>query len=203
MTTLHLLTLAITIMAAMVGFLVVLRQTGNWPRWQSIPVAIVVSTMCILAVLTMIHVVFDQTDTDDSSVTTMVEQSIDKSSEDQAGPPEESETRMATETKERRFSFSRRNNHCSGTHNVRWPVKATPGWEIDIHSIKDKVTVKSSRSNYDGVVDRTKNGFVVTGRVINNGDCIRAFGQTIARDGRGSLHVEGTYIEKRVVPESS
>ena len=190
-------------MAAMVGFLVALRQTGNWPRWQSIPLAIVVSTICILAVFTMVHVVFDQTGADDSSVTTEVEQRIDQPSEEQTGPPEETEPRMVRETKERRFSFGRRNGHCSGPHNVRWPVKATPGWEIDLHSIEDKVTVKSSRSNYDGVVDKTKDSFFVTGRVINSGDCIRAFGKTIAKDGRGSLHVKGTYIETRMVPNSS
>ncbi len=203
MTTLSFFATAVTIMAAIVGFLVVLRQTGNWPRWQSIPLSIVVSTMCILAVLTMVRILFDQTGTDDSTVTTTVEQSTNQPSEEQMEPPEETEPQMAKETKERTFSFSRRNRHCSGSHSVRWPVSATPGWEIDIHSIKDNVTVKSSRSNYDGVVDKTKDGFFIVGRVINSGNCVKAFGQTIAKDGRGSLHVEGTYIETRMVPDSS
>ena len=112
--------------------------------------------------------------------------------------------KMIKETKERSFFFGRRNSHCSRTHNVRWHVKATPGWEIDIHSIKEKVTVKSSRSNYDGIgVDKTKDGFFVTGRVINSGNCIKVFGKVVTKDGRGSLNVSGTYIETQMVPAAS
>ena len=203
MTTLSFLTMAITIVAAILSFLTVLRQTGGWPRWQSIPAGIVVATMCILAVLTMVHVVFDQTGADDSSFTTIVGQRTNQPSEEETEPPEETEHQMVMETKKRTFSFGRRNSHCSGSQDVRWPVKATPGWEINIHSIKDEVTVQSSRSNYDGVVDKTKDGFFVKGRVINSGDCIKAFGRTIAKDGRGSLHVQGTYIETRMVPDPS
>lgn len=207
MTALSFLATILTIMTAFVGFLVVLRQTGDWPKWQSIPLAIVVSTMCLLAVFTMVHVVFDQQSTDvvpidDSSNLSFAEQTTNQPSEEGTGPPEEEkEPRMLMETKRQTFSFGTRNSHCRGPRNVRWPVKATPGWEIDVHSITVEPTVQSSRSVLLGVVDETTDGFYIAGRVVNSGDCITVLGRTIARDGRGSLHVKGSYIETRMVPD--
>lgn len=187
------------LLAAVFSWLGTFHRTRQLPRWESVSMMIVVPLLTLLLVFYLIG----STSKSPVNETPIINIYLPKTQSDSTEPPEETAPQMVRETKERNFSFSRRNNHCSGSHNVRWHVKATPGWEIDIHSIEDEVTVKSSRSNYDGVVDMTKDGFFITGRVINSGDCIRAFGKTIAKDGRGSLHVKGTYIETRMVPEKS
>lgn len=88
------------------------------------------------------------------------------------------------------------NDHCSGGKNMAWQVNASEGWTIDPESIEITPAHVSSKSSYHGY-ELTDTGFVVTGRVRNNGNCVKVLGQTVARDGRGSLAVSGTYDEIR------
>ncbi len=203
MTALSFLATALTSMTALITFWGAFRKTGDWPRWQAIPLAIVISSMSLLLVVALVRVGFDQPETGPGpapagpGVLPIAEQGTNQPSEADAEPP------MVMETRDRTFKFAKRNRYCRGPQNVQWPVKATPGWKIDVHSINAWPTVQSSKSVFDGVKDRTEDGFYITARVVNSGDCIKVFGKRIAKDGRGSLHVAGTYTETRMVPDSS
>ena len=98
------------------------------------------------------------------------------------------------ETRERTFSHSRRNNHCQGPRSVSWRIEADEGWSIDPESVSAQHS-SSSKSSYGGIIDASGSGFTIKGTVANNGECIRVLGNTVARDGRGSLGVWGTYTE--------
>ena len=95
------------------------------------------------------------------------------------------------------YSYGERNGHCSDARMVRWPVNAPAGWRIVRGSI-NMTGATSSRSEFYGVSDVRDDGFFVTGLIANSGNCIRAFGQTIARDARGRLNVSGTYVVERI-----
>lgn len=101
------------------------------------------------------------------------------------------------ETRERAVSRYKLNEHCEGPQDVRWTIKASEGWEIDVTSIAVKATSVSSQSSYIGVQNETKNGFDIVGRVVNSGKCIKdpITGTPIIKDGRGSLRVQGKYNE--------
>ena len=114
----------------------------------------------------------------------------------------EPEEIVLTETRERTVDRNFRNGHCEHTTNIRWEVRASEGWEIDVTSLA-LVPSTSSKSAYYGVSDLTKHGFTINGRVSNNGDCVRVLGKVVARDGRGNLNVSGTYNEVRQIVESS
>ena len=100
--------------------------------------------------------------------------------------------------RKRTVEFGHTNDHCAGAKNIRWHVLAAKGWEIDVNSIQVNDTVLSSKSSYGGVTEATKEGFYIVGRVVNRGNCVKAFGNVLARDARGSLRVRGTYVERRV-----
>lgn len=100
-----------------------------------------------------------------------------------------------TMSRRRTFELGRTNDHCSGPANVTWKVKASDGWSIDIQSIKIIDRHVSQKSSGGTVSERDEDEFVITGRVVNNGECIRAFGKTIAKDGRGTIQVKGNYLE--------
>ena len=190
----------LTIMTALISLLVAWRTIANWPKWQSIPVAIAVSTMSILCVMTFIAVVFDgrgndSLSSDDGPVISLVPEST--------GQERDPEPEMRMEVRDRTFNFGRRNAHCESSRDVRWPVNADAGWEIDVTTIKPRVSERSSQSDFTGVVDATREGFVLQGRVTNNGDCIKVLGKVVAKDGRGSLRVVGSYQETRLVPAAS
>ena len=105
------------------------------------------------------------------------------------------------ERRTRKFERYYQNGHCQGTTAIDWWVQAQDGWEIDVTTIDPTVTTESSKSAYFGIVDDGSSGFRVTGRVANNGSCVKVFGEVVARDGRGHLGVQGTYEEfRRVVP---
>ena len=104
---------------------------------------------------------------------------------------------LVSQTRERPIAFYKINDHCAGPKDVRWPVRAEEGWEIDVTSINVTATSVSSESSYSGVENVTKDGFDIVGRIVNSGSCISAFGTVIARDGRGSLRVYGSYRETR------
>ena len=101
------------------------------------------------------------------------------------------------ETRSRTFQFRHQNNHCQGPHRVEWRISADSGWEIEPNSVDVRVTEKSSKSSYSGVKDSTSQGFTIVGNIVNNGQCVRVLGKTIARDGRGALGVRGTYVERK------
>ena len=116
------------------------------------------------------------------------------------GPEVAVGNKVETQTRDRTFEFGRRNDHCQGTVDVRWHVKAAEGWDIDVASIKVEPPNATSKSNFDGVADPTKADFYLTGRVTNSGMCVKVLGEVIARDARGALNVKGTYRETRLVP---
>ena len=101
------------------------------------------------------------------------------------------------ETRDREINFGETNNHCQDPKDVRWSIRADEGWEIDVTSIRVKPTT-SEKSTYSGIKDKTKDGFDIEGKIANNGNCIEALGQVVAKDARGSLHVSGTYKETRL-----
>lgn len=111
--------------------------------------------------------------------------------------PAEEPAEPIVETRERQYTRGETNDHCQGPRTVRWPVDAAEGWSIDVTSVNVRPTVVSSRSTYNGIEDLTEDGFTIVGRIVNRGNCVRVFGETIARDGRGTLRVAGTYQERR------
>lgn len=198
----------LAVMVPLIALLGALRKTSDWPRWQSIVVSVSVPAIAVCILLLTVSIVFSDKSDDQAIRVVLTDESrgqveLPNPTREVKAPPKKAQPETKIEVETRTFAFSRRNSHCSGSHRVKWPVKATPGWEIDIHSIQDKVTVKSSRSNYDGIVEKTKDGFFVTGRVINSGNCVKVLGQVVAKDGRGSLHVKGSYKETRKVPATS
>ena len=110
-------------------------------------------------------------------------------------------TPTRTEERVREQKFGERNAHCASPKDLDWGVNAENGWVIDVTSINVRVTVKSKQSQYIGVNNASSHGFNILGRLINNGDCIRAFGNVIAKDARGSLHVVASFKETRTVIE--
>ena len=192
----------LTVMTALIGLLATWRRTVGWPRWQSIPVTIVVSTMSVLCVMAFIAILFDDPADELGIVDDVSGVSPPLEITGQNGEAD-TEPEMRMEVRNRTFEFSRTNNHCESTDEVRWQVTADEGWEIDVTSIESNVTTRSSKSSYDGVVGATIEGFFIEGRLTNNGDCIRLFGKVVARDGRGRLRVTGSYQETRLVPAAS
>ena len=103
------------------------------------------------------------------------------------------------EIRTRNYERGETNDHCAGSRNVVWYREAEEGWQIVAVDISP-VTV-SSKSTYDGVeIDPDRGGFTVRGHIANNGSCVRLFGETVARDGRGTVWVAGTYQERREAP---
>ena len=101
------------------------------------------------------------------------------------------------ETRERPVALYKLNDHCADPQNVRWTIKASEGWEIDVASIEIEATSVSSKSSYTGVQNATKTGFDIVGRVVNSGRCVREplTRTLIIKDGRGSLRIYGKYTE--------
>jgi len=118
----------------------------------------------------------------------------DPDPEDQPPPPPTEEIRLRT------YDYGETNDHCAAPYPVAWRREATDGWRItNVDGIGP--TAVSSRSVYGGVeIDPDGGGFTVRGRIVNNGDCVRILGETVARDGRGTLRIAGTYEERREVP---
>lgn len=166
-----------------------LRLTRKWKEWLSVLVGSFLSGVTILCVVLLI-----------SAVSDMFVDSMDPDTEKPSRVLGDVERETEMETRTRTFEFGRRNDHCQGTVDVRWHVKAAEGWDIDVASIKVEPPNATSKSNFDGVADPTKAGFYLTGRVTNSGMCVKVLGEVIARDARGALNVKGTYRETRLVP---
>ena len=116
---------------------------------------------------------------------------------------QEGDGELQVETRERKVDYGETNDHCAGARDVRWHFPAVNGWKIDTNSIEIGPTVVSSKSSYSGVVDESEDGFYVKGRIVNRGNCVKAFGTVIAKDARGTLRVAGTYRETRMVPATN
>ena len=102
----------------------------------------------------------------------------------------------APEYQERRVDRYYQNAHCSRSTSIEWSVTAQEGWQIEVDSV-ELTSSASAESIYFGVVDLTPQGFRITGRVSNRGQCVKILGRPVARDARGSLSVNGTYREVR------
>lgn len=86
-----------------------------------------------------------------------------------------------------------RNGHCEGNKNVSLRITAPADSVILRDTVQTIVHVRSSQSSFGGVTDLSESGFIVRGVVRNNGDCIRALGKVVSRDGRGTLVVQAKY----------
>ena len=137
-------------------------------------------------------------------VVLVIDRSIPDDENEDKNTTGSSNSDLQATSRELPFAFGRTNDHCSGGVNVNWRVDASEGWRIDPETIKPKVSVQSRKSSFQGIHDRSEDGFLIKGRVVNHGDCIRVFGRVVARDARGTLRVSGTYRENRqVVADSS
>lgn len=92
--------------------------------------------------------------------------------------------------------FYQSNDHCQSARSVNWNVTATEGWEIDVNTIKVKVTSSRSGTTFHGVKGATPMAFTISGTIKNNGAC-GPFGAI--KDGRGTLGVVVNYVEMRQI----
>lgn len=113
--------------------------------------------------------------------------------------PEGQIVEFETQTRERTVERSYQNEHCESSTNIRWEIQAAEGWQIVTSSLDFSPTSMSSKSSYSGISGLTNGGFIMSGRVSNNGECRKVLGKVIALDERGHLNVAGTYIETREV----
>ena len=105
------------------------------------------------------------------------------------------QTLTERETRARNFDRQYINGYCSEPREVRWRIDADDGWHIDVTSVSASTALQNNRSVFHGVTELSEDGFTVSGRLVNSGDCVRAFGATLARDERGLLRVVGSYTE--------
>lgn len=97
---------------------------------------------------------------------------------------------------EQKKSFSFRNKHCGGSFVKTFSISSVEG-EIDGSSIDLKCS-SSSRSSCLKPKNVTDTGFQVQCKIRNNGDCIKVFGSTVSRDGRGSCQGTVSWNEKKI-----
>lgn len=100
------------------------------------------------------------------------------------------------ETRPQTFQDLKLNEHCSEPREVSWRIEAEVGWRIDVSSVSTRIMVNPG-SVFHGVGDVSEEGFTLSGRLVNSGNCIRAFGETLALDDRGILRVAAVYTESR------
>jgi hypothetical protein len=103
------------------------------------------------------------------------------------------------ETQDRSQYFEHTNSHCSGSTNLNWPVNASDAWKIIERSVRTSPTSVSSGCSGPTAESISSSGFRVTGRAVNSGNCVRAFGQTISKDGRGWVKGFAYWTEHRTV----
>ena len=202
-----------------IGFLVSLcthmLRRRDWPTWLSITLSTGVYIVSFVAIFVFIYQVLvppegspEESQAAEGAVTlqqapvlgqavTGVERSVASVAPAARAPVPQMETR------ELPVNLGKTNDHCAGPRDVRWHVRADDGWEIDVASIDVRATVISSKSSYSRVTDATKDGFYIEGRIVNRGRCVKAFGQVVARDARGTLRVSGRYQETRQVVSAS
>ena len=202
----------VTIIGLLVSLCTHMLRRHDWPTWLSITLSTGVYIVSFVAIFVFIYQVLVPPEGSPKEsraaegvvtlqqapvlgqVVTGVEGLV------AAGDPEAGAPKPQMETRERTVNFGHTNDHCAGPRDVRQHFPADDGWEIDVASIDVRATVISSKSSYSGVIDATKEGFYVVGRIVNRGNCVKAFGQVVARDARGSLRVSGTYQETRESP---
>jgi hypothetical protein len=97
-------------------------------------------------------------------------------------------TRKIIDTKQHR------NDHCSSPTNINWFIRSdyNEGWRIVTDSIK--ILDVSIRSNdvFNGIFEKTTEGFAIKGVVRNSGSC-----SPLTRDARGKLVVTYSYFEEK------
>ena len=195
----------------------ILQDRIHWPRWFVLPVSTAVSITALIVVIFLVALMLPTIDDHEKAP------EKPRSAKQTANVPsslaspfafktvaflpqndtEENDGEPRLETRERKVDHGKTNDHCAGARDVRWHFAASDGWQIDVTSIDIRATVVSSKSSYSGVVDATEEGFYVTGRIVNRGNCVKAFGTVIAKDARGTLRVAGTYRETRMVPATN
>ncbi len=104
-----------------------------------------------------------------------------------------------TERQTREQAFSHTNSHCSSDTNLRWRVNASEGWRILESSVNSTPTSVASGSSGPFVENITHEGFDVTGRAVNSGNCVKVLGQKVSRDGRGWVKGYARWTEERDV----
>ena len=91
------------------------------------------------------------------------------------------------------------NKFCSGERAITQTIAPTVGWSIEPESVAVNVTRTSGQSTFLGhSLDTLENGTVgirLEGKLKNSGDCIQAFGKTVALDEIGFLNLEVSYDE--------
>ena len=65
-----------------------------------------------------------------------------------------------------------------------------------MNSVK-KTCRSSSKSKCNGIENLTSKGFQYSCRITNNGDCVKVFGEVVAKDGRGSCGGSVSWAESR------
>ena len=101
------------------------------------------------------------------------------------------------ETRSRKFSRSHRNNHCQGPTKIKWMVKPSNGWKIDVSSVRHTIPDISKKSSFGGIAPITEDGFTINASVANSGNCFRVLGATVSKDARGSIGIRVDYTEFR------
>lgn len=186
----------VTILAVVCGVCYNLRERVSWLRGIWIGLAALVSVIGLYVIVLLAIALFpglDQKSTSNDKLQDMAGSSTTPADSAEIAPITQ------TETRERTIDFGETNDHCASAKPVRWPFLAEEGWEIDVSSITVKPVVQSSKSSFSGVKDATKHGFYVVGRIVNSGSCVKVFGKVVTKDGRGKLHVSGSYRETRTV----
>lgn len=103
-------------------------------------------------------------------------------------------------------SCSHHNDHCQGPYTLTCNETATQGWEIDQNSVNAQVGSKSDDSHFDGVYDKTTNGFQLRATVVNSGSCgpkVPFTDQHVPDDGRGQVTLGVTWLERRTASTST
>ena len=186
----------VTILGVVCGVCYNLQERVSWLRRIWIGLAAIVSITALYVIVLLAIGLFrgpDQESTWKDKLQDVVRLSSTPDDSAEISQIDQVETRVRT------IDFGETNDHCASAKPVRWPFRAEEGWEIDVSSIKVKAIVQSSKSSFSGVEDVTKHGFYVVGRIVNSGSCVKVFGKVVTKDGRGKLHVSGSYRETRKV----
>jgi hypothetical protein len=105
----------------------------------------------------------------------------------------ETETVVDSQNEKKEKSFYHRNQHCKRTSVQKWEIKAPEGSLIDTDSVSLSNKKASSKSVLPKIVSISESKIVVQAIAINNGSCVKIFGDVVSRDGRGSVGVKVNY----------
>ncbi len=102
-------------------------------------------------------------------------------------------------TETRTESCSRHNGHCEGAYSLNCNITARSGWAIDVNSVSAVATNRSENSRFNGVFDKTTNGFQLRATVRNRGACGPRLpgGARAGVDARGMIALRTTFTERQ------